>query len=99
MKPEQNMKIKNEGIKQSEAGFLEVIDYLECLANIVSALKKDAKVRKSVDYMDLSKASLKDDFQFPHIDVLVDNTVGHALFSWMVSQVILISEWLREIRR
>ena len=31
----------------------------------------------------LNKASPKDDFPLPHIDILVDNTVGHALLSFM----------------
>lgn len=34
-----------------------------------------------VDYRDLNKAILKDDFSLACIDVLVNNTVGHALFS------------------
>ena len=36
-----------------------------------------------VDFRDLNKASLKDDFSLPYIDVLVDNTKGHALLSFM----------------
>ncbi len=29
-----------------------------------------------MDYRDLNKESLKDDFPLPHIDVLVDNAAG-----------------------
>ena len=36
-----------------------------------------------VDYRDLNRASPKDDFPLPHIDVLVDNTVQHKIFSFM----------------
>ena len=36
-----------------------------------------------VDYQDLNKASPKDDFPLPHIDILVDNTANHALLSFM----------------
>ena len=36
-----------------------------------------------VDFRDLNKASLKDDFPLPHIDILVDNIIGHALLSFM----------------
>ena len=36
-----------------------------------------------VDFRDLNKACLKDDFLLPHIDVLVDNTVGSVLMSFM----------------
>jgi hypothetical protein len=38
-----------------------------------------------VDFKDLNKAFLKDDFPLPHIDVLVDNTTGSALMSFMDS--------------
>ena len=36
-----------------------------------------------VDFRDLNKASPKDDFPLPHIDILVDNTANHALLSFM----------------
>ena len=36
-----------------------------------------------VDFQDLNKASSKDDFPLLHIDILVDNTAGHALLSFM----------------
>ena len=34
-------------------------------------------------FRDLNKASPKDDFPLPYIDVQVDNTAGHALLSFM----------------
>ena len=45
--------------------------------------KKDGKVRMCVDYRDLNRASPRDDFPLPHIEMLVDNTAGHAFFSFM----------------
>ena len=36
-----------------------------------------------VDFRDLNKASSKDEFSLPHIDVLVNNTACHALLSFM----------------
>jgi hypothetical protein len=38
-----------------------------------------------VDFKDLNRACPKDDFPLPHIDVLVDNTTGSALMSFMDS--------------
>ena len=35
------------------------------------------------DFRDLNKASPKDDFPLPHIDILVDNTANHAMLSFM----------------
>ena len=46
-------------------------------------LKKDGKVRMCVDFRDFNKACSKDDFPLPHINVLVDKTVGNALMSFM----------------
>jgi hypothetical protein len=36
-----------------------------------------------IDYRDLNKASPKDDFPLPHIDILVDNAAGHGMLSFM----------------
>ena len=60
-----------------------MVNYPKWLANVVPILKKDGKVRMSVDFQDLNKASPRDDFPLPHIDILIDNTVGHALLSFM----------------
>ena len=45
--------------------------------------KKDGKVRMCVDFRDLNKAWPKDEFPLPYIDVLVDNTAGSVLMSFM----------------
>ena len=45
--------------------------------------KKDGKVCMCIDYRDLNKVSLKDDFSPPHIDMLVDNTTKFKVFSFM----------------
>ncbi|RDY00181.1 hypothetical protein CR513_16662, partial [Mucuna pruriens] len=62
MKPEVALKIK-----EWKAGFLIVAKYPQWVANIVPVPKKDGKV-------DLNRASPKDNFPLPHIDLLVDNT-------------------------
>lgn len=72
-----------EAVKQMDAGFLEVMDYLELLANIVPIPKKDGNVKMCVCYRDLNRANPKDNFSLPHINILVDNTAGLVLFSFM----------------
>ena len=59
------------------------MDCLEQLANIVPVPKKDGRVRICVDYRDLNKVYPKDDFPLPHIDVLIDNVVACAMYSFM----------------
>lgn len=73
-RPDMVMKIKEEVQKQLNVGFLAVSNYPQWIDNIVHVPKKDGKVRMCVDYIDLNRASPKDDFPRPHIDVLVDNT-------------------------
>ena len=60
-----------------------MVEYPEWLANVIHVPKKDGKVRVCVDFRDLNKASPKDDFPFPHIDMLVDNTARHSMLSFM----------------
>ena len=60
VKPEMLLKIKEEVKKQLDARFLEVAKYPQWVANIVTTLKKDGKVRMCVDYRDLNRASPKD---------------------------------------
>ena len=71
------LKIKEEMKKQFDTRFLKVSKYPQWVANIVPILKKDGKVRMCVDYRDLNRASLKDNFSLLHIDTLVDNTAKH----------------------
>ena len=60
-----------------------MVKYSEWLDNVVPVPKKNKKVRVYVDFHDLNKASLKDDFPLPHIDMLVDNTTRHSMLSFM----------------
>ena len=84
MKPYVALKIKEEVQKQITAGFIKVSKYPDWVVNVVLVPKKDGRVRMCVDYQDLNKASPKDDFPLPHIDILVDNTENHALLSLMM---------------
>ena len=49
-------------------GFLRVVNYPKWLTNAVPVSKKDGKVRMCVDFRDLNKANLKDDFLLPYND-------------------------------
>ena len=74
-----------------------MVEYPEWLANVVPVPKQDGKVRVYVDFQDLNKASPKDDFPLPHIDMLVDSTTGHSMLSFMngfsgYSQILMAPE-------
>ena len=74
-----------------------MVEYSEWLANVIPIPKKDDKVRVCVDFRDLNKASPKDDFPLPYIDMLVDTTAGHSMLSFMdgffrYSQILMAPE-------
>ncbi|XP_073262695.1 uncharacterized protein [Populus alba] len=81
--PETWIKVKAELEKQWNAGFLEVVTYPQWVSNIVVVPKKEGKIRVCVDFRDLNKASPKDDFPLPHIDILVDNAARSSTYSFM----------------
>ena len=81
--PRWSLQVKEEIHKQLSVGFLSMVEYLEWLANVIIVPKKDGNVRVCVDFRDLNKASPKDDFPLPHIDMLVDSTAGHSMLSFM----------------
>ena len=85
IKPKWTFKINEKVEKEYNAGFLRVVNYLEWLANMVLVPKKDRRVRICVNLRDLNKASPKDNFPLPHIDIMVDNMARHALLLFMDS--------------
>ena len=81
--PRWSLQVKKKIQKQLSVSFITVVQYLEWLANVVFVPKKNDKVRVCVDFRNLNKASPKDDFPFPHINILVDSTVEHEKLSFM----------------
>ncbi|KAI5317414.1 hypothetical protein L3X38_037121 [Prunus dulcis] len=66
------------------ASFIEEVSYAEWLANVVLVAKKEkGPWRVCVDYADLNKACLKDNFALPRIDLFIHSTSGNQLLSFM----------------
>ena len=82
-KPDLTKKIEKEVMKLLKVGFIEVVPHPEWVVNIIPIMKKDGRVRVCVDYHNLNKASLKDDFSLSHIDVLIDSTARFETFLFM----------------
>jgi hypothetical protein len=53
------------------------------VSNIVVVPKKEGKIRVCVDFRDLNRASPKDNFPLPHIDMLVDNAAHNSTYFFM----------------
>ena len=66
-----------------EVGFIKPCQHPIWLANGVLVRKKDGQIRVCVDFRDLNKACPKDDFPLPNLDMLLDTTANHEMFSFM----------------
>ena len=65
------------------AGFIKPIQHPRWLSNIVPVKKKNGQIRCYVDFRNLNKACLKDEFSLPNMDLLIDSTAGNVMFSFM----------------
>ena len=83
IKPEWSLQVKEEVEKMLRVGFIRVIEYPTWLSNIVTVTKTNGKVRCCVDFRDLNKASPKDDYPLPNIDMLVDTTANFEVKSFV----------------
>jgi hypothetical protein len=63
------------------ARVIREVTYPEWLANTVMVKKANGKWRMCIDFTDLNKACLKDEFPFPRIDSLVDAATTSELMS------------------
>ena len=63
--------------------FIRESYYPDWLSNTMLVPKLNKKWRTCIDFTNLNKACLKDNFPLPPIDQLVDATAGHELLSFM----------------
>ena len=75
--------INDEVNRLLESGIIREVQYPEWLANPMVVPKKSGKMRVCIDFTYLNKACPKDSFPLPHIDEIVDATVGHELLSFL----------------
>ena len=83
MAQERQEAVQGEVEKLLSAQAIREVQYPDWLANIVLVKKSNNKWRLCVDFTDLNKACPKDCYPLPHIDLLVDATVGHSILSFM----------------
>ena len=81
--PERDNAIKEEVQKLTLVKFIREVYYPDWLANVVMVKKANGKWRMCVDFTNLNKAYLKDNYPLPRIDQLVDSTAGYRLLNFM----------------
>ena len=81
--PDVEAQIIQEIQKLLTIGFIKPIMHPKWLSNIVPVKKKNWQIRCCVDFWNLNKVCLKDEFPLPNMDMLIDSAAGHAMFSFM----------------
>lgn len=83
MHPHIALLVKTELKKLLDVGFIRPVAYLEWVSSIVLVSKLDKSIRVCTNFRDLNRACPKDDFPVPNIDIVMDLSAGHEMFSLM----------------
>jgi hypothetical protein len=83
MKAEVLEEVKKEVEKMLEAGFIKPCRYAEWISSVVPVQKKDGRWQVCVDFRDLNRATLNDEYLMPVEETLINTTAGHKILSFM----------------
>jgi hypothetical protein len=75
--------VKKEIEKMLEAGFIRPCRYAEWISSIVPVQKKDGRWRVCVDFRDLNRATLKDEYPMHIVETLINAAAGNKILSFM----------------
>jgi hypothetical protein len=83
--------------KMLEAGFIRSCKYVKWISSIVLVQKKDGRWRVCVDFRDLNKATLKDEYLMPIAESLINVAAGNKILSFMdgnagYNQIFMVPE-------
>jgi hypothetical protein len=102
MKAEVLEKVKKEVKKMLEGGFIRPCRYAKWISIVVLVRKKDGRWRVYVDFRDLNRATLKDEYPMPIVETLINAAAGHKILSFMdgnagYNQIFMASEDIHKI--
>ena len=83
--PDKALKVNEEVDKLHRAKVIHVVVYPQWFTNIVLIKKKNGHVRVCVDFRNLNKTCLKDDFPPHNIDILVSHAILFFMDGFSVS--------------
>jgi hypothetical protein len=76
MNPKLKPMVKIELEKLKKAGIIYPIRHSDWLSNLVIVRKNTREIRMCVDFRDLNKESIKDNFPFPNMEFLLQQVIG-----------------------
>jgi hypothetical protein len=83
MKAEVLVEVKKEEEKMIEAGFIRPYRYADWISSVVPVQKKDGRWPVCMDFRDLNRATLKDEYPMPVAEMLINAAAGHKILSFM----------------
>jgi hypothetical protein len=87
-KPEIVRRVKEEVDRLLQARFIQPCRYAEWVSNIIPIEKKNmGKIWICVDFRNLNRATLKDEYPMPVADLLIDSTLGNKVISFLDGNV------------
>jgi len=75
--------IENEVKKFLDAKIIVPLRYSDWVANLVSVRKKNGEIRLCVDFRNLNRASLKDNYPLPKMDHVLQKVTGYSRMSML----------------
>ena len=75
--------IEKESKKLFEAKIIVSLRFSKWLANLVPVRKKSGEIRLCVDFINLNKLSLKDNYPLPKMDQILQRAVGSQRMSML----------------
>ena len=97
MNPKMKPLVKIELEKLKKEGIIYPIIHLDWLKNLVILIKKTGEIWMCVDFRDLNKESIKDNFPLPNMDFLLQQVIGSACMSMLdgfsgYNQILVVEE-------
>jgi hypothetical protein len=78
------------------AGVIKEVSYPEWLANTMMVKKVTRKWSVCIDFIDLNKPCLKEEFPLPRLDSLVDATTTSELMSLLDCYLVYHQIWMKK---
>ncbi len=75
--------IEKEVKKLFDAKIIVSLRFSKCIANLVPIKKKDGKIRLCIDFKNLNRVSLKDNYPLPKMDYILQKVVGSQRLSML----------------
>jgi hypothetical protein len=81
-------RVKEEINRLLQAWFIQPCRYVDWVSNIVPVKKKDSgKIRICIDFRNLNRATPKDEYPMPIVDMLINDALGHWVISFLDGNV------------